>query len=205
MLEKSCGKFLTPLFDLPMRVSIHAPRTWEMPTIGNTARGNTKTVGCSREGSPTQKEKGQMFSSYGEPTFTTACFVNSWRIYQHSQELHKFKLDKIPAWRSRTEHTLSSLAKKPFTTDPCWEKANQTSSMEWHEVHQPHSATPAGTVAGHHTTVFVVCVHARVCMHVCVHTCACMSVCMCVRTSTCTSAYVCTFLLLFWSEELFCF
>lgn len=56
---------------------------------------------------------------------------NSQRLQQHTQDLHNFKLDKIPTL-SKLGHKIPSLNKKLFVTNTFWQKENQFSSMVCH-------------------------------------------------------------------------
>ena len=48
---------------------------------------------------------------------------SQWRLWQHAQNLYKFKAGKTPAW-GRTEHNAPPLAKSVFTADVCYGEKN---------------------------------------------------------------------------------
>lgn len=62
--------------------------------------------------------------------------MNSWMLWQNAQDLHNFKLDRIPAWRKGRD-TKSRPNQKAIYI--CWERENQCFLMGCHSVYQPHS------------------------------------------------------------------
>lgn len=64
--------------------------------------------------------------------------INSLRLWQNAQVLHKFKPDKPSVWR-RGRHKVSSTTHKLFAINTCWEMENQLFPVESPWVYQSHS------------------------------------------------------------------
>lgn len=67
--------------------------------------------------------------------------IYSHGIYQHSQDPHKLKSDKIPTQVNERRHKFLHLSKKLFGMCRRWDKEILFSSVEWHRVYQPHCRT----------------------------------------------------------------
>lgn len=69
----------------------------------------------------------------------TDTHLNSWRQWQHIQDLHRFKQDKIPAWQ-RNGHKIPLLTKELFAFDPSGkEKTTFSKELPLGISYQPHS------------------------------------------------------------------
>lgn len=68
----------------------------------------------------------------------TDTHTNSERLWQHVQNLHRFKPDKILSLRRGGRYKILPTNKKVFEIITCWERENHFSSMDCHWAYQPH-------------------------------------------------------------------
>lgn len=58
--------------------------------------------------------------------------MNSGRLWEHTQDLHKFKPENLPAQRKGRRHKCPPLTRKLFVMDSCREK--ETIFLQWHDT-----------------------------------------------------------------------
>lgn len=68
----------------------------------------------------------------------TDTHTNSERLWQHAQNLHRFKPDKILSLRRGGRYKTLPTNRKVFEIITCWGRENHFSSMDCHWAYQPH-------------------------------------------------------------------
>lgn len=102
----------------------------------------------------------------------TAIHGSSWRLWQHTQGLHRFESDKILVLRRRGGHRILLPTKKLFAIDTCWERV---ASMECLWVYQPHSRASLIPRSCWPIQPDFICTFVYVCMHTHTHVFALIS------------------------------
>ena len=64
--------------------------------------------------------------------YSTNAQMNSQMLWEHAQDLHRFKSERIPALAREGGLGVPPLTKKLFAVDTCWLRENQFSPMEWY-------------------------------------------------------------------------
>lgn len=83
----------------------------------------------------------------------TTGLIWSQKLWPHTQNLYRFKTDRVPALRRGrgSRHRVPTVTKKLSITDPIGKEKNLLSPMESHWVYQPQfSQGPSPGVAGQH-------------------------------------------------------